>query len=278
MSDFDFLTQAPHPSLRLGICVESMSPEQKAGLELAARQCDLTIFGDVGPVAGTTRHSGAGDPSAAMIEAFQTNAIDAFVRGVNDDFTFQRKFCEAMECGPLLRLSILGPASGGPFALGPVSAAEANGREGRLHYAHRAAQLLEAFGVAPVVAVMAGCRSGSRDLSAANRASWDEAEDLVMELRARGVTACNVGIELERAVAVANFVLPVNGLVGNQIYRSVVFLGGGSVLAVPAFASTGALVDVCYEDNSRNESGFVQHIRAAAAVARCRRMAAAQQR
>ena len=268
-SEFAQFSPAPNPQLKIGLCVETPRPELLDNLEENTQLCHLHIFGASVPSAA--KNTLGDDPSLMMIQAFQQGEIDGFVRGVNDDFSFQKKLISKMGCDPLLRVAILQDAYNHQFALGPVSAMEGINPEERGKYGLRVCAFLSDFGIRPRIAVMTGCRFNSRHLNENNRRSWAEGEELVSRFQAAGYEATNFGIELDKAVIQCNFILPVNGLVGNQLYRAIVFLGAGKVLAVPAFPISGNIFRVCYEDNSRNENQYHQHICAAMAFAICRK-------
>jgi predicted methyltransferase MtxX (methanogen marker protein 4) len=75
-----------------------------------------------------------------------------------------------------------------------------------------------------------------------------------MRFTEQGLTAENCSIDLNVAMDQGfNIHVPVNGMVGNQVFRA--FLaGGGRLLAAPRL---GVRV---YEDNSRTEKDFLFHV------------------
>lgn len=271
LGEFQVFCPTPELGLRIGVCIEQPREALLESIRMHTGLCSLQVF-------STTHLTGlecrvSSNPAAHLALAFQRGEIDGLVRGVNDDFTFQSTMREVFGCPPFLRLAILRDTHGRSFAMGPVSAAEASTLEERKDYAWRCCTFLEKFGIVPRAAVMAGCRSGSRTKNRTNQDSWEDAEAVTAYLKGKGISAANYEIELDLAVQEANIVFPVNGLVGNQIYRSLVFLGAGAVVAVPAFTRMYDPLLVCYEDNSRNENEYGQHIRAAMALAVARKKA-----
>ena len=108
---------------------------------------------------------------------------------------------------------------------------------------------------------MATCRPGSYGRDPVMSKSYDEAEAVVKHLTDKDVEAKNVHIEIENAVQWANVIMAANGTIGNQIFRAILYLGGGQNLACPTvFPGYGQ-----YEDDSRNEQDWYPHIVAAAA-------------
>ncbi|MEK7589863.1 MAG: methyltransferase, partial [Patescibacteria group bacterium] len=71
------------------------------------------------------------------------------------------------------------------------------------------------------------------------------------------IDAKNYAIEIETALKDGcNIIVPPNGMVGNQIFRTLILVGGGKLL-------TGSRANLPhpYEDNSRSETDFENHIR-----------------
>ena len=149
------------------------------------------------------------------------------------------------------------------FFLGPINAWEARGLRGKMQFASRTAGLLSGLGITPCVAAMAACRQGEAQTSSEAR-SWDAAEKLVARLRTAGFDARNVSLSINAAVDDGcNLILVENGVVGNQVARTLLFLGGGDLLAHPVLSDAG----VVYEDCSRDEVDFCRHVAFAASWA-----------
>ena len=203
------------------------------------------------------------DPSQKMIDDYKEGVIDFFIRGINDDLTFQSKFKKTFGYSRLMRLGFLRDAHDREFGIGPLSAGEGEGRENRLSYIFKAVGFMKRINKTPKIAVMSRCRKGSRFESEQNEKSWVESDYIVFQLEKIGIEAENVGIELEKAVGKFDYILTVNGLVGNQVLRALAFLGNGSLIGGPAFALEDTEFRYCYEDNSRNEIDYKHHIKAA---------------
>jgi len=268
-SEFEVFSPSVDINLRIGICIEEVRPEIVESLLQNSNLCSLKVFSR-SFINGLDCYV-SNNPSEEMIKAFLRGEVDSFIRGVNDDFTFQNSMRKFLGCSTIVRLAIFRDVYQRIFAFGPVSAAEAKNKDERKEYALYCCNLLCRFGITPKVMVMAACRSGSKELTTDNKNSWNEAEEIVAYLNKNGFYAENVGIELDIAVEKGNMILPVSGLVGNQVYRSLVFLGKGDVIAVPAFPATSDTLSLCYEDNSRNENDYSQHIRAAMAISTVRK-------
>ena len=244
---------------KIGVCLEWELPALTENLKMLSKSFQLVTYGQ--KIDGIEYGGRSSDPSADLIEDYLSHKICGFVRGINDDYTFQRKFKSALDTPRLMRLAFMKDVHGREFCLGPLSASEAVDKEDRLQFTLKAASFIKAFGVVPSVAVMSACRPGSVNYSASNKESWEESDYIVDELRKRGYEADNVGIELEKSAGNYHLIIPVRGIIGNQIFRTLTFLGGGEVLGVPAFGFDNPAI--CYEDNSRNEENYENHIKAA---------------
>ena len=87
--------------------------------------------------------------------------------------------------------------------------------------------------------------------------TYKDAEYCVRYFKKKKVQARNYAIEIETAVEDGcNIIVPPNGLVANQIFRTLILIGGGKILT----ASRTNLPHP-YEDNSRSETDFEPHIR-----------------
>ena len=242
----------------IGICYEWRIPGLEKDLTALSAKYNLVIYGL--PIKGLVNKNSE-DPSMDLIRDYKEGKIDGFVRGVNDDYTFIAKYKKEFNFEKIMRLAFLKDYFGREFCLGPLSASEAVDAVDRMNYALVACRFIQGMGVKPRVAVMSICRKGSTNFSESNKVNWQESDNIVEKLRANGFEAVNMGIEIDKAVEKYNFILPVNGVVGNQIFRTLVILGGGGVLGMPAFNIED--FSLCYEDNSRNEESYCSHVKAA---------------
>ena len=260
MNTFSKLFSLNKRDKRVGICLEWELPALTKDLEKLASKYNLVTYGQ--EIAGIEYRKYSDDPSMDLIKDFKEGRIDCFVRGINDDYTFQKKYMTQLQLSRLMRLLIVKDVHDREFCLGPISASEAIDKDDRLNFAIKAVNFLRLIGINPRVAVMSACRIGSINYSQSNKESWEESDYIVSKLKDQlQVDVKNVGIELEKSVGEYDFILPARGIIGNQIYRTLSFLGGGKILGIPAFDIEKPTV--CYEDNSRNEFDYECHIRAA---------------
>jgi predicted methyltransferase MtxX (methanogen marker protein 4) len=98
-------------------------------------------------------------------------------------------------------------------------------------------------------------------VTAALNETYQDAEWIVEELRKLHLHAKNWAVDLNPAVDDSyNIHIPVNGMVGNQIFRAIL-LCGGRLLATPMLGLSRP-----YEDTSRTEKNMDFHIKWIAAL------------
>ncbi|MEX1014798.1 MAG: hypothetical protein WDZ80_06590, partial [Candidatus Paceibacterota bacterium] len=86
--------------------------------------------------------------------------------------------------------------------------------------------------------------------------TYEDAEWIVSQLKDDGFEAKNWSIDLNLALEEGyNLHVPVNGMVGNQIFRAIL-LSGGKILT-----ATRRGLSRHYEDNSRTEKDFTFHVK-----------------
>ena len=91
------------------------------------------------------------------------------------------------------------------------------------------------------------------------RSAEKTAEDIAnyfKKLKQKGYTAKNMAIDLNPAIEEGyNVIIPTNGMVGNQIFRVLLFCGG------KILSATRLGLSRMYEDNSRTEKDFEYHVK-----------------
>jgi len=202
-----------------------------------------------------------------IVRDYKSGAIDQIVRGQVDDFglvdEFKKQFDIPSEEGRIT-FAMIDDMKGQQFFLSLVSNPDGQDYADKLRIVDGICEWMRTFfKIVPHVAVMATCRPDSVGKDAVMTRSYEDAEALVAFLQAKGVAARNVHIELEKALPWASLIAAANGTIGNQIFRSLVYLAGWRNLLTPTmFPGKGM-----YEDCSRNETDWLPHIMFACALA-----------
>ncbi|KKW35012.1 MAG: hypothetical protein UY81_C0056G0008 [Candidatus Giovannonibacteria bacterium GW2011_GWA2_53_7] len=267
MSLFETLeVKAKRKRRRIGISILNWNDSIRDSLNKAKAIADIVVYGQPNFGFEGVENDDQEAVGRQMVKDLKAGKIDQFVRGQVDDFgtvdEFKRQFGVPKDM-KRLGFGLMRDAHQREFWFLLISNPEGQTLEDKIRYAVGATQwLYETFpDFKPKVAVMATCRPGSYGRDPVMSKSYDEAEAVVKHLTDKDVEAKNVHIEIENAVQWANVIMAANGTIGNQIFRAILYLGGGQNLACPTvFPGYGQ-----YEDDSRNEQDWYPHIVAAAA-------------
>ena len=206
----------------------------------------------------------AQNPEEKLATMLAHDEVEGIIRGTIDDFkteeTYEKLTGEKFVFSPAL----LEDPSGRRFCLAPASNPEAWKKEERLKLAELNARFFKEREVEPKIAVFTGRRHETyprkkhikEGVDGILNKTYEDAEWIVARLKKQGYEAKNWAIDLNPAVEAGyNILIPVNGMVGNQMFRVLLFCGG-KVLICPRLGYSR-----CYEDNSRTEKDFDFHVK-----------------
>lgn len=204
------------------------------------------------------------NPEERLAQMLAKDEIEGIIRGTVDDFktyeTYEKLTGEAYTFSP----AVIEDSIGRQFLLTAASNPDDWDKEQRLKHASQNAAFLKEWGVEPRIAVFTGERHETyprrkhirEGVVGILNKTYEDAEWIVAELEKQGYEAKNWAIDLNPAVAEGyNVICPVNGMVGNQIFRVVLFCGGKVLTATRLGLSR------LYEDNSRTEKDFLFHVK-----------------
>lgn len=209
-------------------------------------------------------------PEERLAAMLAHDEVEGIVRGTIDDFkTFEAY--QKLTSGEKTTFSpaVLEDPKGRQFMITAASNPEDWSKEDRLQHVLLNCEFMRDWGIEPNVAVLTGERHETyprrkhiRDgvVGILNK-TYEDAEWIVEECAKKGFRAKNWAIDLNPAVeAGANIICPVNGMVGNQMFRVLLFCGGKILTATRLGLSR------LYEDNSRTEKDFFFHVKWLAAL------------
>jgi len=204
------------------------------------------------------------DPERKISEMLAKNEVDGIIRGTIDDFRTHEAYKDITGEENIINPALLEDPLGRRFFLSPASNPEAWDKEGRFNIAKELCKFLKSWGVDPRVAIFTGERHDTyprkkhikEGITGILNKTYEDAEWITNELKKENFEVKNVAIDLDLAVKEGyNILIPVNGMVGNQIFRAL-FLCGSKMLACPRLGMSR-----CYEDNSRNETDYEFHVK-----------------
>ena len=200
-------------------------------------------------------------PEKVLIDMLIDHDIDAAVRGTISASKLLPYLKQRVNVEHVYRAALLSTYGNIPFFLAPVGIDEGRTISGRLELALRASYLLTKIGVAPKVGVLSGGRAEDVGRSKTVDITLKEAEELTDLLKSAGIDAINYNILLEEAIKGSNIILTPDGLCGNLIFRTLVFLGGGKGHGAPLIG-----LPYTFVDTSRSGTAFEDAIMLASAL------------
>lgn len=203
-------------------------------------------------------------PEARLARLLVDGQVQGIVRGTVDDFTTYEAYKALTGISEALQPGLMEDPYGRQFFLATCSNPEAWAKEDKLRIIIEEADLLRSWGVRERIAIMAAVRHETfgrkKKLKAGVQSvlnqTYTDAEWVARQLKRRGYKAKNWSIDLNPAVEQGcNIIMPVNGMVGNQLFR-VMLICGGKLVSIPRLR-----VRHFYEDNSRTEKDFESHVK-----------------
>ena len=207
----------------------------------ASRFSDVVLVGEVGSAVGDVIKTS--EPEQKLVQMLVDGTVDAAVRGtISARKTLQ---CLKQQVGSrvICRSALLSTPAGKQFFLLPVGIDEGTSTIARAHLVTQTAQLLTALNVRPKVGVLSGGRSEDKGRTEAVDRTLASAQALTEQLRGAGIHATNYSILIEEATESSNILVAPDGISGNLIFRTLVFLGGGKAHGAPIFGMPYTFVD-----------------------------------
>ena len=177
-------------------------------------------------------------PGQALIDDLMAGRIDAAVRGTLPANDTLRALKKAEGVDHLERIALLETVHGKKFLLAPVGVDEGWTVPEKLELIKKGRLIAEKFGLLKKVGVLSGGRLGDIGRHSQVDASMAEAE-----LVARLGDAGHCEILIENAVEDCGLIIAPDGISGNLIFRTLVFLGGGLGHGAPVVNISRIFVD-----------------------------------
>ena len=201
------------------------------------------------------------DPEKTIGDVLASGYVDAAVRGTARASGALSHLKEVLGMKKLHRLALLLDNYGNPFFLAPVGIDEGADNEDKIEFIRLGAEYISRFGIKPVVGILSGGRVGD-----IGRDEWvdrtiSNAEFVTVSAQEFGIIVNNYNILIEDAIKEANFILAPDGISGNLIFRTLVFLGGGDGIGAPVLMD-----DYVFVDTSRVGGHYTKAIMLASAL------------
>jgi putative methanogen marker protein 4 len=167
-------------------------------------------------------------PEEQLIKDLITGRINAAVRGTLPANTTLQRLRQAAAVDHLERIALLETASGKKFLLGPVGVDEGWTVSQKLSLIRGGRTIAERLGLPDRVGVLSGGRYGDigRHMSVDTSLAMGE-------LVARLGDATHYEILIEEAIRDCGVIIAPDGITGNLIFRTLIFLGSGRAHGAP---------------------------------------------
>lgn len=218
--------------------------------------CRPETFSGTRPSSGTVTITEHAEPEEALIADLMSGAIDAAVRGTLPANATLQALKRAAGVDHLERIALLETADGRKFLLAPVGVDEGWTVPEKLALIRKGKDIAQRFGLSQDVAVLSGGRFGDVGRHREVDASMADAE-----LVARLSGATHYEILIEDAVRHCGIIIAPDGISGNLIFRTLIFLGGGHGHGAPVLN-----IDKIFVDTSRASPDYTNALKLAVSL------------
>ncbi len=246
LSEIEIKARTNHA--RIGLGIGNVSERLIRSAEDAREYADVVLVGDQEQIRGTGTeleiiHSI--EPSKKLVEMLVKGDIGGAVRGNLSATKTLSILKSSLGMKKLYRIALMETADGKPFFLAPVGIDEGNSIEDKIELIRRGVDHLMRLGIEARVGILSGGRFEDKGRDKTVDRTLEEAEIVTQRLQGIGIKAKNYSILIEDAIKEANFIIAPEGISGNLIFRTLVFLGGGHGYGAPV------LMDKVFVDTSR---------------------------
>ncbi|WP_370573423.1 methanogenesis marker protein Mmp4/MtxX [Methanomethylovorans sp.] len=207
---------------------------------------EVILVGDQQQIASLGTHLeivGTDEPETVIIDLLVSGYVDAAVRGTaraSDTLAYLKR---TLRMEKLHRVALLTTADGTPFFIAPVGIDEGEELADKMEFARLGSEHIRRFGIEPVLGILSGGRMGDLGRNSRVDHTLAEGEFIVNRLQEMGIKARHYTILIEDAIKEANFILAPDGISGNLIFRTLVFLGCGDGMGAPVLMDKYVFVD-----------------------------------
>lgn len=261
LSDIEKKAKKNHA--RIGLGIGKISEKIIRSAESAREYADVVLVGDEKEIKaiGTDLEIIHSDEAPKkLVELLLSGKIDGAVRGTLSATKTLSELKGALNINKLYRVALLETAGGKPFFLAPVGIDEGNSIDDKVELVKRGAQHFTRLGVKMKVGILSGGRFEDIGRDETVDRTLEDAQIVTKKLCEIGIEAKNFSILIEDAIEEANFILAPDGISGNLIFRTLVFLGGGYGHGAPV------LMEKVFVDTSRVGGHYTRAIMLASAL------------
>jgi putative methanogen marker protein 4 len=246
LSDIEKKAKKNHA--RIGLGIGEISEKIIRSAQTAGEYADVVLVGnekDIKAIGTDLEIIHSNEAPKKLVELLLSGKIDGAVRGTLSATKTLSELKRSLKIKKLYRVALLETADGKPFFLAPVGIDEGNSIDDKVELVKRAAGHFSRLGVKMKVGILSGGRFEDKGRGETIDRTLEDARIVTQKLCEIGIEAKNYSILIEDAIEEANFILAPDGISGNLIFRTLVFLGGGYGHGAPV------LMDKVFVDTSR---------------------------
>lgn len=255
---------------KIGFGLKEPSKEVLRSLERSKKYASIILIGPkkIEKIKGFTKVI-SDNPERTLPEMLVNKEVDGIIRGTIDDFKTFEAYEELVGKDTTKNMGVLGlieDAYGRQFFISEGSNPHGWTKEEKIKTCESIIKFMkEELNMKPKIGFITGVRHETYQRRKGMKKwpqnylnqTYKDAEYCVKYFRKKGIQAKNYAIEIETAVKEeCNIIVPPNGMVANQVFRSLVLIGGGKLL-------TASITNLPhpYEDCSRSETDFEPHVK-----------------
>lgn len=259
----DIEKKASKNHARIGLGIGKISEKLIQSAEDARNYAEVVLVGDEKEIKKKGTHLEiihSNEPSRNLVELLLAGKIDGAVRGTLSATKTLSELKKALNLKKLYRVALLETPNGRPFFLAPVGIDEGNSVDDKVELIKRGAEHFKRLGIEMKVGILSGGRFEDKGRDKTVDKTLEDAEIVTKKVCALGIDAKNYSILIEDAIEEANFIMAPDGISGNLIFRTLVFLGGGYGHGAPI------LMEKVFVDTSRVGGHYTRAIMLASAL------------
>lgn len=259
----DIETKARKNHAQIGLGTGKVSEKLIRSAEAAREYADVVLVGnekEIKAIGTDLEIIHSNDPPEKLIELLLAGKIDGAVRGTLSATKTLSELKRTLNMKKLYRVALLETANGLPFFLAPVGIDEGNSVDDKVELIKRGAEHFRRLGVKMRVGILSGGRFEDKGRDKTVDRTLEDAELVTEKVCSSGIEVKNYSILIEDAIKEANFIVAPDGISGNLIFRTLVFLGGGYGHGAPV------LMDKVFVDTSRVGGHYKRAIMLASAL------------
>jgi putative methanogen marker protein 4 len=246
LSDIEKKARINHA--RIGLGIGGVSEDLLKSAYDSSKYAHVVLVGDekkIGEINTELEIVHSTEPSKKLVELLFAGKIDGAVRGTLSATKTLSQLKSYPGMKKLFRVALMETADRIPFFLAPVGIDEGNSIEDKIELIRRSAEYFNCLGIEMKVGILSGGRFEDKGRDTSVDRTLREAEIVTKRLLDMEINAKNYSILIEDAIKEANFIIAPDGISGNLIFRTLVFLGGGHGYGAPV------LMDKVFVDTSR---------------------------